>query len=140
MRTVQLDFADPSFPASLVEVDPPALPADDWARVEITCGGVCGSDLHLFKPTTGPTPILGSYVALPMQLGHEIAGRVLETGPACAVPEGTLVAVDPVIGCAARGIVPLCAKCASGAASACAHFGSGVRTPGMGLGFTQGLG
>lgn len=140
MRAVRLDFADRSFPATLVEVDDPALPAADWARVEVTAGGICGSDLHLFKPTTGPTPLLGSYVAFPMEMGHEIAGRVVEAGPDCDIEVGTEVAVDPVIGCAARAIEPVCDKCAAGAASACTNFGSGVRTPGMGLGFTAGLG
>lgn len=140
MRLVQYDLADPEFPASLVDAPTPELPRGDWARVEVVAGGICGSDMHLFKPTTGPSPMLIPYVGFPMALGHEIAGRVVETGPECDVAIGTPVAVDPVIACAARGIDPPCAKCAAGAASACTNVGTGVLTPGMGLGFTAGLG
>lgn len=140
MRLVQYDLADPDFPASLVEADEPRLPRGDWARVEVIAGGICGSDMHLFKPTTGPSPMLIPYVGFPMALGHEIAGRVVEAGPDCEHAVGTAVAVDPVIACAARGIDPPCPKCAAGAASACVNVGTGVLTPGMGLGFTAGLG
>lgn len=140
MRLVQYDLADPEFPASLVDVPEPALPRGDWARVAVTAGGICGSDMHLFKPTTGPSPMLIPYVGFPMALGHEIAGRVVEAGPDCSVGVGTPVAIDPVIACAARGIDPPCAKCAGGAASACTNAGSGVLSPGMGLGFTTGFG
>jgi L-iditol 2-dehydrogenase len=140
VQSVQYDLADPDFPASLVDAPEPELPRGDWARVEVTVGGICGSDMHLFKPTTGPSPMLIPYVGFPMQLGHEIAGRVVEVGPDCDVAVGTAVAVDPVIACAARGIEPVCPKCVAGAASACTNVGSGVLTPGMGLGFTTGLG
>lgn len=140
MRLVRLDFADPAFPASLVDAPEPELPRGDWARVAVAVGGICGSDMHLFKRTTGPAPLLTRYVAFPMDLGHEIAGTVVEAGPDCPVPVGTQVAVDPVIGCEARGITPYCPKCASGASSACTNIASRVTTPGMGLGFTSGLG
>ena len=140
MQLVQYDLADPEFPASLVDVPEPELPRGDWARVAVTAGGICGSDMHLFKPTTGPSPMLIPYVGFPMALGHEIAGRVVEAGPDCEVAVGTAVAVDPVVACVARGIEPPCPKCVAGAASACQSIGTGVLTPGMGLGFTVGLG
>ena len=140
MRLVQYDLADPEFPASLVDAPEPELPRGDWARVRVVAGGICGSDMHLFKPTTGPSPMLIPYVGFPMALGHEIAGEVVEVGPDCDVAVGTPVAVDPVIACAARGIEPPCPKCAAGAASACTNIGTGVLTQGMGLGFTAGLG
>lgn len=140
VRLVQYDLADPAFPASLVDVAEPDLPSGSWARIAVTAGGICGSDMHLFKPTTGPSPMMIPFVGFPMALGHEIAGRVIEAGPDCSIAVDTLVAVDPVIGCAARAIQPPCQKCAAGHPSACANFGSGVLTPGMGLGFTTGLG
>jgi L-iditol 2-dehydrogenase len=140
LRVVQLDFADRTFPASLVEIPLPTLPGPDWARVEVAAGGICGSDLHIFSGTTGPAQALSGYGTLPMQLGHEIAGHVVEVGPECDIAEGTAVAVDPVIACVARGIDPPCAHCAAGHASTCHNFGSRKVTPGMGLGFTSGLG
>ena len=80
MRSVQLDFTDPTFPARLVEVDEPALPGRRWARVKVLGGGICGSDLHFFRETTGPMPLLGSFAPIPMQLGHEVGGVVIEAG------------------------------------------------------------
>src|SRR5216683_6937606 len=71
MRAVQLDFADPEFPASLIEVDDPDLPGPAWARVQVTTGGICGSDLHLFTHNTGPSPTLASIGTFPFVLGHE---------------------------------------------------------------------
>ena len=140
MRVVQLDFADREFPMSMVDVDRRDLPGRDWARVEVAVGGICGSDLHWFTGATGPSPSLTGYGTLPMELGHEVAGRVVEAGPDCGVPEGTAVAIDPVIACEARGITPFCPHCAAGRTSACHNFGSHTFTPGMGLGFTMGLG
>ena len=143
MRAIQFDLADPEHPASLVEVDEPALPRGDWARVAVTGCGICGSDLHLFSDNMGPAPALGASMAshaFPFVLGHELAGVVVEAGPDCRVAVGTRVAVLPDINCEARGIDPPCRPCANGWASGCHNAGSGVLTPGSALGFTSGLG
>jgi L-iditol 2-dehydrogenase len=142
VRAVQYDLADPEFPASLVEADEPALPGPAWARVAVSVGGICGSDLHLFTHATGASPALFPYASggFPFVLGHEIAGRVIEAGPECPVAVGTRVAIDPCIPCAARGIEPVCRSCAAGHASSCLNTGSRVLTGGMSLGFTSGLG
>ena len=140
MRSVQLDFADPHFPARLIEVDEPVLPGRRWARVKVLGGGICGSDLHMFRETTGPIPLLASLMPIPLQLGHEVGGVVVEAGPDCPVKVGTRVAIDPVISCVAREIDPPCKQCAAGAPGACHNVGSKVVTPGLMLGFTYGLG
>jgi threonine dehydrogenase-like Zn-dependent dehydrogenase len=141
VRAVQFDMADPTFPASLVELPEPALPSDAWARVAVTVAGICGSDLHLFTHNTGPSPTLaGMGAAFPFVLGHEIAGRVVEAGPQCPVPVGTRVAVDPCIPCAPRGIDPPCENCARGWTSSCLSLDSRIVSGGRSLGFTQDLG
>lgn len=143
MKAVQFDLADPTHPASLVELDDPVLPAPDWARIGVTGCGICGSDLHLFSDNMGAAPALGTALeshAFPFVLGHELAGVVIEAGPDCTVAVGTRVAVLPDITCAARHIDPPCRPCANGWASACQNLGSGVLTPGSALGFTSGLG
>jgi L-iditol 2-dehydrogenase len=140
MRSVQLDFADPSFPARLVEIDEPTLPGRRWARVKVLGGGICGSDLHLFRETTGPIPLLASFAPMPLELGHEVGGVVIETGPDCPVKVGTRVAIDPTISCVAREIDPPCRPCASGAPAVCYNLTSRIVTPGLILGFTHGLG
>ncbi|HTU37908.1 MAG TPA: alcohol dehydrogenase catalytic domain-containing protein, partial [Acidimicrobiales bacterium] len=83
MRAVVFDFADPAFPASLAELPEPELPGPSWARIEVSTGGICGSDLHLFAHNTGPSPTLASVGAFPFVLGHETSGRVVDAGPGC---------------------------------------------------------
>jgi L-iditol 2-dehydrogenase len=140
VRAVEFNLKDPDFGAELVEIDDPVLPGDAWARVAVTVGGICGSDLHLFGNRELRAPALAGFWTFPFLLGHEIAGRVIETGTSCDLPIGTRVAVDPVIACAVRGIDPECRMCAAGHASCCLNLGSGVLTPGMSIGFTVGLG
>lgn len=135
-----MDFADPAFPASLVEVAEPELPSGEWARIEVIRGGICGSDLHLFAHNTGPSPTLVGVAAIPWIIGHEISGRVVEPGPDFPLPAGTRVAVDPCIPCLPRGIDPPCSNCARGWTSCCLNLDSQVMTPGRTLGFTWGLG
>lgn len=133
-------MADPEFPASLVELPEPELPGPSWARVAVTTGGICGSDLHLFSHNTGPSPTLASAAAFPFVLGHETAGRIVEAGPACGVAVGTRVAVDPCIPCLPRGLQPPCANCARGWSSSCLNLDSRVVSTGRSLGYTQDLG
>jgi L-iditol 2-dehydrogenase len=141
VRAVQFDMVDPAFPASLVEIPEPELPGPAWARVAVSVGGICGSDLHLFAHNTGPSPtLMGMSGAFPFVLGHEIAGTVVETGLECPVAIGTRVAVDPCLPCAARGIAPPCTNCARGWTSSCLNLDSRVVSGGRSLGFTQGLG
>jgi threonine dehydrogenase-like Zn-dependent dehydrogenase len=140
MRAIQFDMADPTFPASLVDLADPVLPDAAWARVAVSSGGICGSDLHLFAHNTGPSPALFKLGTFPFVLGHEIVGRIIETGDGCSLPVGTRVAVDPCIPCAARGIDPPCATCAQGWTSSCLNLDSHIVSSGRTLGFTQDLG
>jgi L-iditol 2-dehydrogenase len=140
MRAVQFDMADPAFPATLVDLPEPRLPNDEWVRVAVTTGGICGSDLHLFAHNTGPSPTLMTMGSFPFVLGHEIAGRVIEAGPKSPHPVGTRVVLDPCIPCAARGIDPPCINCGRGWTSSCLNLDSRVISSGRTLGFTQDLG
>jgi len=142
VRAVQYDLVDREHPASLVELDEPDLPRGDWARIAVSGGGICGSDLHLFERNMGGAPALAAAlgVAFPFVLGHEIAGVVESVGPDSDLVVGTRVAVLPDINCEPRGIEPPCPACARGWPSGCHNAGSGVLTPGSALGFTTGLG
>lgn len=132
MRTAVLDLADASFPVSLVDEEPPALPAADWVRVRVGRAGICGSDLGILAPRGRGSRVGGPLVRMPMRLGHEFGGTVSEAGPAAGVEVGTRVAVDPVLTCEAKGLDP-CPRCGEGANSACERLDHGH---GMGLGFT----
>lgn len=134
-----MDFADPTFPVSLVEKDDPTLPTGEWALCRVVRGGICGSDTLLLEATS-PNPLLARFVGLPMELGHEIGAVVEEPGADFPLPAGTRVAIDPVIACAARGITPPCGPCSKGTPSCCEHLASRRLTPGFALGYTNGLG
>ena len=140
MRAVVFDMVDPEFPASLAELPEPELPGPSWARVAVTTGGICGSDLHLFAHNTGPSPTLASIGTFPFVLGHETAGRIVETGPGCSLATGTRVVVDPCIPCLPRGIDPPCANCARGWSSSCLNLDSRILSSGRSLGYTMDLG
>jgi threonine dehydrogenase-like Zn-dependent dehydrogenase len=138
MKSARLDFADPEHPVTLADVEPPALPRGDWARVAVTAGGICGSDLHAIFPDGSGTPTFLPLVGFPMELGHEFGGVVTEAGPDCAVPVGARVAVDPMVACVARGLTP-CAACRSGRFSSCEAWNVGEPS-GFGHGFASGIG
>ncbi|MGO9877107.1 MAG: zinc-dependent alcohol dehydrogenase [Acidimicrobiia bacterium] len=140
MKAVEFNLKDPNFGAELIDVDEPTLPNGQWARVAVTVGGICGSDLHLFGSQGLHAPALGGFWTFPFLLGHEIAGSVVEAGDECGIPVGARVAVDPAIPCEARGIHPRCRMCAAGHASCCFELGSRVMTAGMSIGYTEGLG
>ena len=78
VRSARLDFADPEHPVSLVEVGEPSLPRGDWARVRVTAGGICGSDLHAIFPDGSGTPTFLPLVGFPMEMGHELGGVIAE--------------------------------------------------------------
>jgi L-iditol 2-dehydrogenase len=139
MRVLQIDFADPSFPLSLVEKDDPKLPSSEWALCRVIRGGICGSDTQLFENPT-PNPLMTRFVGLPMEMGHEIGAVVEDPGADFPYPAGTRIAVDPVIACEARGIDPKCEQCSKGLPSCCTNLASRRFTPGFALGYTTGLG
>jgi propanol-preferring alcohol dehydrogenase len=65
-------------PLSLEDVARP-VPGPDEVLIEVEACGVCHSDLHV---ADGDWPQLAKIVKKPLILGHEIAGRVVEKGPA----------------------------------------------------------
>jgi L-iditol 2-dehydrogenase len=140
VRAVVFDMADPAFPASLVDLPEPDLPSGSWARIAVSTGGICGSDLHLFAHNTGPSPTLASIGTFPFVLGHETAGRLVEVGGDCTVSVGTRVVLDPCIPCLPRGIDPPCVNCARGWTSSCLNLDSRIVSSGRSLGFTRDLG
>ena len=67
------NFAEP---LSIEEVPTP-VPAADEVLVKVIASGVCHSDLHL---ATGDWELLKPAVKLPLILGHEIAGIIVNIG------------------------------------------------------------
>ena len=106
--------------AELREVPVP-VPGPTEVLIEVAAAGVCHSDLHLVHARSLP-------YELPMTLGHEVAGQVVEIGSRVA---GRSVG-EPVVAylCWACGE---CRACLSGAENYClAHHNVSVPGPGMG--------
>jgi threonine dehydrogenase-like Zn-dependent dehydrogenase len=86
--------------------DPSVGPGE--ALVALTKVGICGSDAHfVIDKTTRPA-------FLPIVLGHEPAGQLVELGPGTQGPAlGTRVALIPLVVCG------VCARCRAGRTVTC---------------------
>ncbi len=124
-------FVAPFGPVRLRELPDPKLHADDWVVARPTVTGVCGSDIkEIFLDGDIDNP-LRALISFPHVMGHEVAARVIETGPAVRrVKTGDRVAVSPWLPCEVRGF-PKCAYCDSGDLSLCENFTSGPFADGI---------
>jgi L-gulonate 5-dehydrogenase len=87
-----IKVAEP-FKLQIVEVDKPKIKNSNEVLVKIKAGGICGSDLGIYKGTN-------SLATYPRVIGHEFAGIVEEIGEAVeGIGVGDKVAVDPVVSC-----------------------------------------
>ena len=113
------------------DFEPDSLDGDQ-ALVEVAGCGVCHTDLGFLYDG------VRTRHALPLTLGHEIAGRVVAAGPGAAGLLGRAVVVPAVIPCGE------CAPCRAGRGAICASqffpgnddhggFASHVVVPGRGL-------
>ena len=108
----------------MVERATPVIPGDDWVRIEVLLCGICGSDLGNISYESSPA--MEPFGSFPAVLGHEILGRVVETGPGVThVVAGQRVVVDPMLHCEARGWEEgsWCPSCAAGGHSTCEMSG-----------------
>ena len=109
--------------------EPPVGPGE--VRLRVGFNGICGSDLHeyfagpIFIPNGQAHPLTGR--ELPLTLGHEFSGTVVELGPGVegvaggdgveGAAEGDRVAVTPLYYCGT------CPACAEGRYNVCAQIG-----------------
>lgn len=90
-------------------------------RIAVTACGICGSDIHEYRdgphaiPVGQPHGLSG--VAAPLVIGHEFAGRVIETANDVSIAVGTRVAIEPEYRCGT------CDGCRRGAYNQCDFFG-----------------
>jgi (R,R)-butanediol dehydrogenase / meso-butanediol dehydrogenase / diacetyl reductase len=105
-------------------------------KIAVDWCGICGTDLHeylegpIFVPTPEqPHPITGA--SMPVQLGHEFAGRVVEVGEGVTRAKvGDPVAVEPIINCGQ------CPECRRGDYHLCRKLGF-IGLSGWGGGFAE---
>jgi L-idonate 5-dehydrogenase len=114
-----------------LEERPVPTPGPGEVAVEIRYGGICGSDLHYWRHGA-----VGEFrLREPLVLGHEVVGRVRESGPGTqAPPPGTPVAVHPLASCGN------CRQCHTGRRNTCldtGYLGSAARNPHVQGGFAD---
>jgi threonine dehydrogenase-like Zn-dependent dehydrogenase len=123
-------------PLRLVEREAPRLPSGGWTRVDPLLSGICGSDLATLDGRS--SRYFEDIVSFPFVPGHEVVGRLAAdtTGAdGAALAAGTRVVLQPVLGCAARGIVPPCPACQTGHVGNCGYLAFGHIRPGLQTGF-----
>lgn len=96
-------------------------------KLKLAWCGICGSDLHAYHAplpaSTCPTKDEPHYVTgetLPITLGHEFSGTVVEVGPGVdpnKFKKGQKVVVEPLLSCKEKS----CGPCAGGYRNACPH-------------------
>lgn len=111
-------------PLELVDIDPPDMPGPDWVRVRPRLAGICGSDLATVDGRS--SRYFEPIVSFPFVPGHEVVGDL---------DDGSRVVLEPVLGCATRGIDPPCAACAAGDLGGCESITLGAIEPGLQTGF-----
>ncbi|CAN7732215.1 zinc-binding dehydrogenase [Variovorax sp. LjRoot290] len=72
----------PDFGVSLMDVAPPEKPAPGEVLVEVEAAGICGSDLHIYDAKG--SAYANVWPRLPLTLGHEFCGRVVQLGDGAA--------------------------------------------------------
>jgi threonine dehydrogenase-like Zn-dependent dehydrogenase len=124
-------------PLRLVDHEAPPLPsAEGWVHVDPVLSGICGSDLATLDGRS--SRYFEDIVSFPFVPGHEVVGHLTTAGAAhdgAPLPAGARVVLQPVLGCEARGITPLCAACAAGQIGNCGRLAFGHLRPGLQTGF-----
>jgi threonine dehydrogenase-like Zn-dependent dehydrogenase len=99
---------------SVAERPDPVIASPHDVLIRNRACGICGSDVHMYQP--GPDGYLDMPVsaAIPIAIGHEYAGEVVEVGPAVTrVKVGDPVAVEGQVNCGT------CRACQRGIPSNC---------------------
>lgn len=122
----------------LRELPMPTLPGSQWVRLRTRLGGICGTDLSLIAQRNHPATILQRFASFPAVLGHENVATIDALGDAVrGWAVGQRVCVEPSLGCAGRGVEPLCTQCAEGRCSMCEHGGDAELPPRALLGLNR---
>lgn len=95
---------------------PDPNPREDEVIIRVGACGICGSDFHLYETDAEGYIIFSGQVKLPVILGHEFSGTVIDLGNKVTdLKVGDLVTVESIQWCG------LCTSCRSGAFNQCQH-------------------
>ncbi len=116
-------------PIKLVSIDPPAPLGEGWHIVKTRLSGICGSDLSTIEGHA--STYFDDLVSFPFTPGHEVVGEL---------SDGTRVAIEPVLGHAARGFPLPFPDAAPGDGDDYAHLALGPLEAGIQTGFCHSTG
>jgi threonine dehydrogenase-like Zn-dependent dehydrogenase len=125
-------------PVSLGSFPDQPLPGPSWVRVENRLTGICGTDISLFFVKADPSISIAALPGVPkVFMGHEIAGRIIETGSNVNhLSPGDRVTMKSYLPCCSiQEIVPPCESCREGNYCTCENFSAATIPQNTGAGF-----
>ena len=130
----------PLSPVRRGQIPDQALPGPNWVRVKSILAGICGADIAMFFVQASPSISLAALPGVRRAfLGHEVLGRVVETGTGVTgLSAGDRVVLQAYLPCCSiQEIDPPCGPCKEGNYTLCENFSEG-RLPGnLGAGFSD---
>lgn len=131
-------FFSPLSPVRFAALPDPPLPGPDWLRVKPVLAGICGADLSMFFVKASPAISIAALPGVPRAfMGHEVVGRIVETGPAVTDldTDDRVVLQRYLPCCSMKGISPPCPPCREGNYPLCENFSQGSMPENLGAGF-----
>jgi threonine dehydrogenase-like Zn-dependent dehydrogenase len=111
---------------------------EDWVKIKVKLGGICGTDLHLL--TLNVSTALSNFASYPAVFGHELVGSIVELGNNVDnFSIGDRVVIEPSIACEVRNLEP-CDSCKTGNFNLCSNLDQGVISPGAWTGLCKDTG
>ncbi|TKJ16601.1 MAG: alcohol dehydrogenase [Promethearchaeota archaeon Loki_b32] len=137
-------LSDPNFKPTiyelvdLEEIPEPELINENWVKVKVKLGGICGTDIHILEIDQSTNQL--NFVSTPAVPGHEIVGVITELGTNVKnLNIGERVLIDEVLSCEVRGI-ELCGACKEGNNNLCYNLDKGDISPGFIIGLCKDTG
>ncbi|MFX0027088.1 MAG: zinc-binding dehydrogenase [Candidatus Hermodarchaeota archaeon] len=123
---------------SLKDIPEPELINNNWVKIKVKLGGICGTDIHILEIEQSTYQL--NFVSSPAVLGHEIVGIVVEVGENVKnLSIGDKVLVDEILSCEPRGL-ELCNACRQGDINLCHNYDKGDISPGFIIGLCKDTG
>jgi len=144
LELLQKKRTDPSFKPLIYElvefedVAEPELINENWVKVKVKLGGICGTDIHILEIEQSTYQL--NFISTPAVPGHEIVGTITEVGKNVKnLSVGDRVLIDEVLSCEVRGL-ELCGACNEGNFILCSNFDKGDVSPGFMMGLCKDTG
>lgn len=144
LELLQKKRSDPNFKSQIYElvefeeVSVPELINENWVKIKVRLGGICGTDIHILEIEQSTYQL--NFVSSPAILGHEIVGIITEIGSNVKnLSIGDRVLIDEVLACEVRGL-ELCGACKEGDFNLCYNFDKGDISPGFMMGLCKDTG